>query len=60
VSHRRSVQGDGFTEPSAEALPLCLVSVTFFEEHEAAEIDAQGVGRLKSEDVGTHGDRWPR
>jgi hypothetical protein len=37
--------------PSAEARRLCIASATFVEEHEGAEIDTQGVGRLEAEDV---------
>jgi hypothetical protein len=37
--------------PSAEARRLCNVTVTFVEEREGAEIDAQGVGRIEAEDV---------
>ena len=37
--------------PSAEARRLCLANATFTEEHEGAEIDTQGVGRLEAEDV---------
>jgi hypothetical protein len=37
--------------PSAEARRLCLANATFTEEHEGAEIDTQGVGRLEAEEV---------
>ena len=37
--------------PSAEARRLCIANATFTEEHEGAEIDAQGVGRIEAEDV---------
>ena len=37
--------------PSAEARRLCIANATFTEEHEGAEIDTQGVGRLEAEDV---------
>jgi len=37
--------------PSAEARRLCNFTVTFTEEREGAEIEAQGVGRIEAEDV---------
>lgn len=37
--------------PSAEARRLCIATATFVEEHEGAEIDTQGVGRIEAEDV---------
>jgi hypothetical protein len=37
--------------PSAEARRLCIANATFAQEHEGAEIDTQGVGRLEAEDV---------
>jgi len=37
--------------PSAEARRLCIANATFAQEHEGAEIDTQGVGRLEAENV---------
>ena len=48
----------GSPGPRAEALQLCVVSAPFVEEHEWAETDTQGVGRLEAEDV-TRGDIFP-
>jgi hypothetical protein len=45
------VHDDEFVGPSAEARRLCIATATFVEEHEGAEIDTQGVGRIEAEDV---------
>jgi hypothetical protein len=49
----------GSPDPRAEALQLCVVSAPFVEEHEWAETDTQGVGRLEGGYV-TRGDRRHR
>ncbi len=39
------------TDPSAEARRLCIVAATFVEEHEGAQIVAQGVGSIEAEEA---------